>query len=136
MSLQGATGNNMVIFLASLKGVPQALYEAAVLDGAGTWGKIRHVTIPIIRPLMLIQLIFVLIGSFQSADQMLVMTGGGPNNATHVVGLEIFYNAYVYLRFGTAIAIAWILGFLLIGLTMIQMRRISRMSFTSAGENA
>ena len=81
---------------------------------------------------MLIQLIFVLIGAFQSADNVLVMTGGGPDYATHVTGLEIFYSAYVYQRFGTAIAIAWILGFLLIGLTMWQMKRISNMTFTTA----
>jgi multiple sugar transport system permease protein len=77
-------------------------------------------------------LIFVLIGSFQSADNVLVMTGGGPDYATHVIGLEIFYSAYVYLRFGAAIAIAWILGFLLVGLTMLQMKRISRLSYTAA----
>ena len=90
-------------------------------------------TRPTIRPLVLIQLIFVLIGSFQSAENVLVMTGGGPDHASHVVGLEIFYNAYVYLRFGSAIAIAWLLGFLLVGVTMFQMRRIARMSFTTAG---
>lgn len=129
-------GPGCLIYLAALKTVPEDLYEAAAIDGAGILPRVRHITLPIIRPLMLIQLIFVLIASFQSADQMLVMTGGGPNNATHVVGLEIFYNAYVYLRFGTAIAIAWVLGFLLIGLTMIQMRRISRMSFTSAADTA
>ena len=72
-----------------------------------------------------------LIGAFQSADNVLVMTGGGPGNATNVIGLEIFYNAYVYLKFGTAIAMAWMLGFLLIGLTMFQMKRISNMSFTA-----
>ena len=93
---------------------------------------IWHVTLPSIRPLIMIQFIFVLIGAFQSADNVLVMTGGGPDYATHVIGLEIFYNAYVYLRFGVAIAIAWILGFFLIGLTMLQMKRISRMSFTTA----
>ena len=79
----------------------------------------------------MIQLIFVLIGAFQSADNVLVMTGG-PDYATHVIGLEIFYNAYVYLRFGVAIAIAWILGFFLIGLTMFQMKRILQMNFTTA----
>ena len=65
---------------------------------------------------------------FQSADNVLVMTGGGPDGATNVIGLEIFTNAYVYMKFGIAVAIAWILGFLLIGLTMLQMRRISKMS--------
>jgi len=125
-------GPGCLIYLAALKTVPEDLYEAAALDGAGFFRRIIHVTFPTVRPLILIQLIFVLIGSFQSADNVLVMTGGGPDYATHVIGLEIFYSAYVYLRFGAAIAIAWILGFLLVGLTMLQMKRISRLSYTAA----
>ena len=125
-------GPGCLIYLAALKTVPEDLYEAAAIDGAGFLGRIWHVTLPTIRPLVMIQLIFVLIGAFQSADNVLVMTAGGPDYATHVIGLEIFYDAYVYLRFGVAIAIAWILGFFLIGLTMFQMKRISRMSFTTA----
>ena len=125
-------GPGCLIYLAALKTVPEESYEAAAIDGAGVLGRIRHITLPSIRPLILIQLIFVLIGAFQSADNVLVMTGGGPDYATHVIGLEIFYNAYVYLRFGTAIAVAWLLGFLLIALTMFQMKRISRMNFTTA----
>jgi multiple sugar transport system permease protein len=125
-------GPGCLIYLAALKTVPEDLYEAAAIDGAGFLGRIWHITLPTIRPLVMIQLIFVLIGAFQSADNVLVMTAGGPDHATHVIGLEIFYDAYVYLRFGVAIAIAWILGFFLIGLTMFQMKRISRMSFTTA----
>jgi len=126
-------GPGCLIYLAALKTVPEDLYEAAAIDGAGVLGRIWSITLPTIKPLILIQLIFVLIGTFQSADNVLVMTGGGPDYATHVVGLEIFYNAYVYLRFGAAVAIAWILGLVLIGLTMLQMKRISRMSYTTAG---
>ncbi|NQT85778.1 sugar ABC transporter permease, partial [bacterium] len=126
-------GPGSLIYLAALKTVPDDLYEAAAVDGAGFLSRIWHVTLPIIRPLVMIQLIFVLIGAFQSADNVLIMTGGGPDYATNVVGLEIFYNAYVYLRFGSAIAIAWLLGFLLVGMTMFQMRRIARMTFTTAG---
>ena len=125
-------GPGCLIYLAALKTVPEDLYEASAIDGAGFLGRIWHITLPTIRPLVMIQLIFVLIGAFQSADNVLVMTAGGPDHATHVIGLEIFYDAYVYLRFGVAIAIAWILGFFLIGLTMFQMKRISRMSFTTA----
>jgi multiple sugar transport system permease protein len=126
-------GPGCLIYMAALKTVPEDLYEAAAIDGAGVWSRIRHITLPTINTLIMIQLIFVLIGTFQSADNVLVMTGGGPDFATHVVGLEIFYNAYVYLRFGAAIAIAWILGFLLIGMTLFQMRRLSNMTFTTAG---
>jgi len=126
-------GPGCLIYLAALKTVPEDLYEAAAIDGAGVLGRIWNITLPTIKPLIFIQLIFVLIGTFQSADNVLVMTGGGPDYASHVVGLEIFYNAYVYLRFGAAVAIAWILGLVLIGLTMLQMKRISRMSYTTAG---
>ena len=86
-------------------------------------------TLPTIRPLIGIQLIFALIGSFQAANFVLVMTGGGPDGATHVVGLEIFYSAYLYLRFGVATAMGWIMGFVLLGLTVLQMRRLSRLTF-------
>jgi ABC-type sugar transport system permease subunit/ABC-type glycerol-3-phosphate transport system substrate-binding protein len=126
-------GPGCLIYLAALKTVPEDLYEAAAIDGGGFCTRLFHVALPTMRPLILIQLIFVLIGAFQSADNVLIMTGGGPDGATNVIGLEIFFNAYVYMRFGSAVAIAWILGFLLIGLTMFQMRRISRMSFTTAG---
>ena len=115
-----------------MKTVPDDLYEAAAIDGGGFFARLFHVMLPTIKPLLMIQLIFVLIGAFQSADNVLVMTGGGPDGATNVIGLEIFTNAYVYMRFGIAVAIAWILGFLLIGLTMFQMRRISNMSFSTA----
>lgn len=125
-------GPGCLIYLAALKTVPEDLYEAAAIDGAGFFRRIWNVTLPTIKPLVMIQLIFVLIGTFQSADNVLVMTGGGPDYASHVIGLEIFYNAYVYLRFGVAVAIAWILGFILVGLTMFQMRRISRMDFKTA----
>ncbi len=125
-------GPGCLIYLAALKTVPEDLYEAVAIDGGGIRSRIFNVMIPTIKPLIMIQLIFVLIGSFQSADNVLVMTGGGPDGATNVIGLEIFTNAYVYMKFGIAVAIAWILGFLLIGLTMLQMRRISKMSFTTA----
>ena len=125
-------GPGCLIYLAALKTVPDDLYEAAAIDGGGFFARLFHVMLPTIKPLLMIQLIFVLIGAFQSADNVLVMTGGGPDGATNVIGLEIFTNAYVYMRFGIAVAIAWILGFLLIGLTMFQMRRISNMSFSTA----
>ena len=128
-------GPGCLIYLAALKTVPSDLYEAAAIDGANVFSRIRHVTLPTIKMLVMIKLIFVLIGTFQSADNVLVMTGGGPDYATHVIGLEIFYNAYVYLRFGAAIAIAWILGFILIGMTMFQMRHLSNMTFTTASSD-
>ena len=122
-------GPGCLIYLAALKTVPEDLYEAAAIDGAGLCARIRHVTLPVIRPLILIQLIFALIASFQSADFVLFMTGGGPDYGTHVVGLEVFLKAYVFLDFGVATAMGWIMAFALLGFTVLQMTRLSRVTF-------
>ena len=127
-----ALGPGCLIYLAGLKTVPEDLYEAMAIDGGGFFARIRYLTLPTMKPLIVLQLIFALIGALQSADAVLVMTGGGPGDATNVIGLEIFYNAYVYLRFGIATAMAWVLGFLLIGFTVFQMRRLSGMTFRAA----
>ncbi|MHC4249604.1 MAG: extracellular solute-binding protein, partial [Planctomycetota bacterium] len=127
-----ALGPGCLIYLAALKTVPPDLYEAMAVDGGGFFTRVRHLTLPTLGPLIVLQLIFALIGALQSADAVLVMTGGGPGDATNVIGLEIFYNAYVYLRFGIATAMAWVLGFLLIGFTVFQMRRLSGMTFKAA----
>ena len=125
-------GPGCLIYLAALKTVPDELYEAVAIDGGGFFNRLRFVTLPSIRALIFIQLIFAVIGAFQASDAVLVMTAGGPDNATMTVGLEIFFNAYMFQRFGVATSMAWILGFLLMGLTMFQMRRLSRMTFTTA----
>ena len=126
-------GPGCLIYLAALKTVPEDLYESVALDGGGFIDRIRFVTLPIIKPLIWIQLIFALIAAFQAADAVLVMTGGGPDRATMVVGLEIFFNAFMFQRFGIATAMAWILGFILMGFTVFQMRKLSRLTFTTAG---
>jgi len=125
-------GPGCLIYLAALKTVPDELYEAVAIDGGGFFNRLRFVTIPSIKSLIFIQLIFAVIGAFQASDAVLVMTAGGPDNATMTVGLEIFFNAYMFQRFGVATSMAWILGFLLMGLTMFQMRRLSRMTFKTA----
>ena len=125
-------GPGCLIYLAALKTVPDDLYESVAIDGGGFIERVRHVTLPIIKPLIWIQLIFALIAAFQAADTVLVMTGGGPDRATMVVGLEIFFNAFMFQRFGIATAMAWILGFILMGFTVYQMRRLSRLTFTTA----
>lgn len=128
-------GPGCLIYLAALKTVPSDLYEAAALDGSGFFARVRHIMIPTLRPLIVIQLIFALIASFQSADFVLVMTGGGPDYATHVVGLEIFLKSYVFLEFGLATAMGWVLAFALLGFTVLQMTRLSRATFRTAGQS-
>ncbi len=130
-------GPGCLIYLAALKTVPDDLYEAANIDGAGIWKKIIHITLPSIKALIIINFVGAFIASFQSANFILAMTGGGPYTpygATEVAGLHIFYTAFFYLKFGIATAMAWILGLMLIGFTLIQLRRLRNMEFRTAGQ--
>ncbi|MDD3927349.1 MAG: extracellular solute-binding protein [bacterium] len=127
-------GPGSLIYLAALKSVPEELYEAADLDGAGTLRKVWNITLPMIKPLIIINFIGAFIGAFNSSDFVLVMTGGGPNYSTHVMGLEVFYNAFLYLKFGRAAAIGWLMGLILLGFTAYQMKRLSNMTFKAGGE--
>ncbi|MBV9852272.1 MAG: extracellular solute-binding protein [Armatimonadetes bacterium] len=127
-----AAGPGSIIYLAALKSIPDEMYEAADLDGAGVWTKIRHVTLPTLKPLILINLIGATIAAFQASQNILVQTGGGPLYATHTLGLEIWYNAFLYLKFGYATAAAWIMGALLVGFTLLQLRMMRDLRFSSA----
>ena len=129
-------GPGCLIYLAALKTIPEEIYEAADIDGAGSLKKIFYVALPSIRALITINFIGALIGVMKSGGQnILVMTGGGPytpNGQTEVVGLHIYWESFAYLRFGPATAMAWILGSMLIGFTVIQLRRLKNMEFKSA----
>jgi len=136
-TIWGGMGPGCLIYLAALKTVPEEIYEAADIDGAGTWHKVWHVAIPSIRALIQINFIGALIGAMKTGGELfLVMTQGGPYapyGETEPVGLHIWYEAYSYLRFGAATAMAWVLGSLLIGFTVYQLQRLSRMEFKTAG---
>jgi len=125
-------GPGCIIYLAALRAIPEELYEAADLDGDSFWGKFRHITVPYLRPLIIINFVGAFIAAFRTFDSIIVMTGGGPANATQVLGLEIWFNAFVYLKYGYAVAMAWILGSLLIGFTVFQLRILSRLQFRTA----
>ncbi len=126
-------GPGCLIYLAALKSVPDELYEAADMDGANFLGKIRFVVLPTLKALIIIQFIGAFIASSQSAGFILVMTFGGPNEVTKVAGLHIFEKAYLYLRFGTATTMAWILGIMLLGFTVHQLKMLSNLEFRAAG---
>lgn len=128
-SLWAGIGPGCLIYLAALKGIPDDLYEAADLDGAGFFKKIRYIVFPSLKSLLILQFIAAFIASAQQSDFILVMTFGGPNEATKVADLMIFEKAYLYLKFGIATTMAWILGFMLIGFTIIQLKKISAMEF-------
>lgn len=127
-----AVGPGSILYSAALKSVPLAHYEAADIDGATWLQKVRFITLPALRPLILINLLGVFIGSFKSFDNIFALTMGGPLNATHTIGLEIWQNAFMFLKFGYATAAAWVMGSILIGFTLIQVRSLMRMRFVSA----
>ena len=122
MSVWWSMGTSMVIYLAALQGVPEQLYEAAELDGAGIWGKFRHVTLPMITPTTFFLLVLGTIGSLQIFDIFYVMTQGGPNFATTSLVMYLFQNAFEYFEMGYASAIAWVLFFIILGLSLLQLR--------------
>jgi len=125
-------GPGSLIYLAALKGIPDDLYEAADIDGAGFFSKIRSIVIPYLRPLIVINAVGATIFGFKSGDAVLAMTGGGPNLATQVVGYEIWQRSFLYLKFGEATAMAWILGLILMAFTAYQMRVLSKVEFRTA----
>ncbi len=125
-------GPGCLIYLAALKSVPDDLYEAADMDGCGFWGKIYHITLPTLKPLIIIQFIGAFIAASESTGFILVMTFGGPGETTRVAGLHIFQKAYLFLRFGSAVTMAWLLGVIMLSFTVLQLRRLSRMEFRAA----
>ncbi len=125
-------GPGSILYLAALKNISAERYEAADIDGANWIQKIRYITLPGLRPLILINLLGVFIGGFKAMENIFVLTGGGPLYATHTIGLEIWTNAFMYLRFGYATAAAWVMGAILVGFTLIQIKNLTKMKFTAA----
>lgn len=126
-------GPGCLIYLAALKGIPDVFYEAADIDGATFVDKILFVVFPILKPLIIINFIGVFIGSVYGATgRILVMTAGAAN--TEVAGLYIWKKAFIFLKFGPATAAAWMLGFMLIGFTVHQLRILSRLEFRTTGK--
>ncbi|MCS7222205.1 MAG: sugar ABC transporter permease [Anaerolineae bacterium] len=121
MSLWGI-GGNVVIFLAALQGVPQSLYEAAEIDGAGSWQRFWKITLPMISPALLFVFIMGVIGTFQTFTQSYIMTGGGPANATLFYLLYLYKNAFNWFEMGYASAMAWILFLIIMACTLILLR--------------
>jgi len=128
-TIWAGVGPGCLIYLAALKGIPDENYEAADIDGANFFQKIIYVVFPNLKALIIIQFIAAFIASAQQSGFILVMTFGGPNEATKVADLLIFEKAYLYLKFGIATTMAWMLGIMLMGFTILQLRKLSRMEF-------
>jgi multiple sugar transport system permease protein len=114
-------GATMLMYMASLQSVNQELYEAASLDGAGVFQRVRHITIPHVSGIMGLLFIMQVIGTFQTMQEPLVMTSGGPNNASLTLMLESYYQAFNYFNAGRSMAIGGITFVLLSGMTIIYM---------------
>jgi len=122
-----SVGQAIVIYLAGLQEVPVHLYEAADLDGAGWWDKIRHVTLPMISPVILFNLIMGIIGALQYFTVPYVMTPQGqPARSAYFYIMYLYDNAFVYLKMGYASAMAWVLFVIIILLTALALRLTAR----------
>ena len=128
-------GMSSLIYLAALHSLPKELYEAADVDGAGFFGKLRHITIPTLLPLIIINFVGTFIATFQGMGNIFLMTFGGPGEATMVIGLKIWIEAYANLRFSMATAMACILGTMLICLTYLQIQYLSKVEYKRAADN-
>lgn len=114
-------GSLMVIYLAALQGVPQSLYEAAAIDGAGRWRQTRNVTIPLVTPAIFFTLLIQIIGSFQVFTPAYILTNGGPGDATLFYVLNLYNEAFRNFRMGYASALAWILFVIIMAFTLVQL---------------
>ncbi|MBR4654785.1 MAG: extracellular solute-binding protein [Kiritimatiellae bacterium] len=128
-------GTAALIYVAALGSLPPDYYEAAAIDGAGLFGRFRHVTLPQLLPLMAINFAGAFIAAFQGMGSIFLLTFGGPGDATNVLSLVIWKEAYNNLRFSTATTMAWFLGVSLIGFTYLQIRFLRRVEFRQAATN-
>lgn len=122
MAIWRGLGYNMLIYLAGLQGIPEVYYEAAEIDGAGRWAKFWHITVPLLSPTTFLLVTLSMIGAFQVFEYTYVMTAGGPVYSTLTMVLNIYNYAFRNFEMGYASALAYVLFFILLGLTTIQFR--------------
>jgi multiple sugar transport system permease protein len=122
MSWLSSHGTSIIIYLAGLLGIDETYYEAAELDGANFLQKLRHIVVPSLKPATLFLLVTGVIGSFQVFQNAYLMTGGGPDNGTTMVGLLIFNNAFTLFDFGKAAAQSLLLAVIIAVISVIQFK--------------
>ncbi len=120
LSIWKNVGYSVVLYLAALQGVPESLYESAMIDGANAWQRFLKITIPMISPTTFFIIVLSVIGSFQSFDQVYILTQGGPSRSTSVIAHYLYQNGFQFFAMGYAAAIAYVLFALLFILTLIQ----------------
>jgi multiple sugar transport system permease protein len=124
-----ASGRAVLIYLAGIQDIPRQLYEAAEIDGASAYARMRFVTLPLITPQMLFNVVTAIIFSLQEFSGPYIMTEGGPNNSTLLYGLYLYRRAFIDLRMGIAAAMAWILLVIVLVLTILVFRLSQRWVF-------
>lgn len=130
-------GSSMVLFLAALKNVPQDLYEAARIDGASIWKMFYKITIPMISPILLFNLMMQTISCFQDFSIAFVMTGGGPNKATYLYGIKLYNEAFSNFNMGYASALSWVMFAMIMVVTMaVQISSRYWVFYSDGGDNA
>ncbi|HYE36411.1 sugar ABC transporter permease [Methylocaldum sp.] len=122
LNVWSTSGYFMVAFLAGLQAIPVSLYEAARIDGASSWGRFRHVTVPGLKPTLFFVVTLGIIGTFQVFDQIYMMSAGGPVNATTTLSYFIYISAFRYFRFGYAAAAAVVLFAIILLVTRVQQK--------------
>ena len=115
-------GYNLVIFIAALQAIPQSVKDAARVDGASSWQTFRHITLPLLKPTILLASILTMISAFQVFDLFQVMTLGGPQDQTRALSIDIYRNAFRYERMGWAAAVSVVLFLIVFVISLAQTR--------------
>jgi len=122
VDLWKTTGYYMIILLGGLLAIPHDYLEAAAIDGAGLWARVRHVILPLLRPQLLFVVIIALINTVQAFDSFYVLTRGGPADATRILPIEIYLRGFQQLEMGRASAVSMVLFGILVVLSLLQFR--------------
>ena len=122
MALMSGQGSNIIIYIAALLGIDNSYFEAAELDGATFMQKVRYIVFPLVKPTTLFLLVTGVIGSFQVFMNAFMMTGGGPDNSTTMIGLLIYKNAFEYSKYGLACAQAILLAVVIAIISLAQFK--------------
>lgn len=121
-------GNAVIIYLAGLQDIPESLYESASLEGATFWNKTISITIPMLTPIILYNVVTLIINVFQQFAESLIMTKGGPDSSTLFYSLYIYQNAFQYFKMGYASALSWIMLLIALAIVMVLFKLMNKVS--------
>ncbi|SFM17161.1 oligogalacturonide transport system permease protein [Paenibacillus sp. 1_12] len=129
-------GSSMVIFLAGLKQIPKELYEAAKVDGSSRLATFFRITLPLLTPVILFNLVMQTIGAFQQFTAAFVITGGGPLKSTFLYGLMLYEQAFNFFKMGYASTLSWILFLIILAVTFLLLKTSDRWTHYEDGGEA